>query len=300
MKQKLKVVLFTALIFVVIFGIMQFFAPDKFLESAFKRTGTLRADSTPASNVFVNNTLIGQTPLQVTYPEGVYTVKFVPTANNQNIGTYTASIRVFKNITTYIDRELAASDLNSSGIMLTLDKSSGENGQILVSTKPPGLFVSLDGEERGISPLFMDNVNTGEHDLGVRGEGFLSKSIKINTVKGYKLLADFQVAYDQEYKKKKDALQNKDATPSASLSQQTQELQILSSTTGWLRVRSEPSLDASESAKVNSGDKFPYFDSKEGWYQIEYAKGQRGWVNGEYVNLLPTPTINPSPTPIKE
>lgn len=298
MKRKLKVVLFTVIIFIAVFAIMQIFAPDKFLERAFKRSGTLRVDSTPLSNVFVNNVLIGQTPLQVTYPEGVYTVKFVPTANNQNTGTYTTTIRIFKNITTYLDRELAANDLDSSGIMLTLDKSSGENGQILVSTKPPGLFVSLDGEERGISPLFMDNVNAGEHDLGVRSEGLLSKSIKINIVRGYKLLADFQVAYDQEYKKKKEARRDKNAPPISE--QQLTQLQILSADTGWLRVRSAPSLDASESAKVNTGDKFTYYNTQDGWYQIEYATGQRGWVNGEYVTILPTPTIKPSPTPIKE
>ena len=299
MKQKLRVILFTIVIFILVFAVMQLVAPDKFLERAFKRTGTLRIDSIPTASVFVNNVMIGQTPLQVTYAEGVYTVKLVPTTNSQSIGTYTSSVRIFKNITTYLDRELAASDLDSSGVMLTLDKGSEGVGQILVSTKPPGLFVSLDGEERGISPLFMDNVNAGEHDLGVRGEGFLSKSIKVNIISGYKLLADFQAAYDPEYKKKKEAQKNKGKDSTTTSTSQPQ-LQVNDTPTGWLRVRSEPSLDASESAKVNTGDKFIYSNSENGWYEIEYKQGEKGWVNGEYITILPTPTLNPSPTPIKE
>ena len=62
------------------------------------------------------------------------------------------------------------------------------------------------------------------------------------------------------------------------------QLEILSTPTGWLRVRFEPSLEASEAAKVDTGKTFAYFEEQSGWYQIEYEKGKKGWISAQYAN----------------
>ena len=52
---------------------------------------------------------------------------------------------------------------------------------------------------------------------------------------------------------------------------------------GWLRVRSEPSLNGSEVAKVNVGEEFAILDEKEGWIKIKVNNTTEGWVSAAYV-----------------
>lgn len=295
MKTKIKIVLIAALVFIAIFVVIQFFLPDKYLTKLFSKTGTLRVESTPKTNIFLNNSLIGQTPVQINLKEGVYTVKLVP-ESSPGIISYSASLRIFDKTTTYLNRELASKDLLSGGETLSLEKSGSEQAQIWVNTDPIGIIVALDGEDRGVSPVFMDNVSAGNHELSVRGEGFLPRSIKVNTVIGYKLTADFKLIIDEEYKKTKQAKKKKisDSSPTY--------LEILDTPTGWLRVRSEPSLNASESAQVNPGEQFQFFQEQDNWYEIEYEESKRGWVFGDYIKEirnsggLPAPSISPDET----
>ncbi len=288
MTNKLRVILIAVLVFIAVFIVGQFFLPDKYVVRLFTKTGTLRVESVPKTSVFVNSTFIGQTPLQVSLKTNVYTVKVVPEGSEASLISWSGTVRIFENTTTYINRELASKDLQSAGEVISLEKVGSDKAQIWVSTDPKGMIVSLDGQDRGVSPVFMDNISAGSHELAVRGERFLARTIKVNTVEGYKLTADFKLMIDENYKK---PAPKKTKKP---VSQEPQKLLILDTPTGWLRVREEPSLNASESAQVQPGDEFLYFEEQSNWYQIEYEPDKLGWVSGEYVDLI-TPT--PSPTP---
>jgi len=50
--------------------------------------------------------------------------------------------------------------------------------------------------------------------------------------------------------------------------------------TGFLRVRETPG--GIEIARVNPGDKLPFVDENDGWYQIELESGEMGWVSKSY------------------
>lgn len=50
--------------------------------------------------------------------------------------------------------------------------------------------------------------------------------------------------------------------------------------TGFLRVRKTPG--GVEIAKVNTGDKLPFLDENEEWYQVSLESGEVGWVSKEY------------------
>ena len=289
MATKLKIIFIAILVFVAVFIIGQFFLPDKYVVRLFAKTGTLRVESVPKTSVFVNSAFIGQTPLQLSLKTDVYTVKLVPEASEASLISWSGSVRIFENTTTYVNRELASKDLLSAGEVISLEKVGSDKAQIWVSTDPNGVIVSLDGEDRGVSPVFMDNINQGSHELAVRGERFLPRTIKINTVEGYKLTADFKLAIDENYKK---PAPNKAKKP---ISKKPQKLMILDTPTGWLRVREEPNLNASESAQVAPGDEFTYFEEQNNWYQIEYEIDKLGWVYGDYIEIVNETT--PTPTP---
>lgn len=297
LKTKLKTIFIAVLVFIAVFIVNQFFIPDKYVLRLFSKTGTIRIESIPKTSIFINSGFVGQTPLQINLKTGVYTVKLVPESNEADLISWSSEVRVFENTTTFINRELANKDIYSSGEILSLEKGTGEKAQIWINTEPSGLFVSLDGEDRGISPMFMDNVTQGSHELTVRGEGFVPRTIKINVINGYKLMADFKLMIDKDYEKKDE---DKKKKPPAKKT--TQKLRILETSTGWLRVREAPSLNASESAQVLPGEEFTYLEEQNNWYQIEYELDKLGWVLGDYVEIIdsqePTPTLDePTPTP---
>lgn len=282
MGGKIKAVVVTIIICLLLFAILQAFMPDAFLKQLFNSTGTLRAESSPVVNVFLDSTLIGQTPLQTNLKEGVYTIKYVPEASSKETVTWSGRVRIFQKATTYLNRQLAKSDLLSAGEMLSMEKSSSSKGQVLVTTEPTGMFVALDGDERGVAPVFIESVDAGEHELLAHGEGFIPRSVKIQVVNGYKVNAEMKLGIDEQFKKKKD----EEKKLKNSKSESTKFIQVKNTPTGWLRVRSEPDVNASESAKVTPGEKYPYFEEQDGWFQIEYEKDARGWVLGDYVQIV--------------
>ena len=49
---------------------------------------------------------------------------------------------------------------------------------------------------------------------------------------------------------------------------------------GWLRVRVDGAIDATESAKVKPGEKYEFLDEKTGWFKIKYNDNKDGLVSG--------------------
>ncbi|MCR4329887.1 MAG: PEGA domain-containing protein [Candidatus Roizmanbacteria bacterium] len=277
-RKKIAVLFISIAVFAAGFFTYQYFFPDNIFVRILNGMGDVSIESTPTATVFVDNKVMGQTPVQFALREGVYKIKLVPDATvKKTYTTWSDSIRIYRNTTAYIHRVLGSDAASSAGEVLTLEKSTSKMGQLLISTNPAGMFVSLDGEDRGLSTLFVDGVTAGEHEVGVRGEGLLPRSIPINVVEGYKLLISIKAAVDSDYKKKQ-------AEKVKSKIVEQNLLEILSTPTGWLRVRFEPSIEASEAARVDTGKKFTYLDEQEGWYQIEYEKGKKGWVSAEYAS----------------
>jgi hypothetical protein len=291
MLPKIKIIFVAILLFAAVFVVLQFFFPDRSVSRLFTKNGTLQIESVPRTNVFINSTLSGQTPMQTSLKEGVYTVKLVPEASEAKTISWSSTVRVYKGTTTYINRELASNELLSGGEILSLEKNSQGGAMIWVNTDPSGVFVSLDGEDRGVSPAYIENVATGQHELSVRDDGLLPRTIKVIVVPDHKLIVDFKLMRDENFKEKQNQKKKKEPKEEAKL------LKILETPTGWLRVRSEPSLGASESAQVVPGEEYKFYTVEENWYQIEYEEGKRGWVYGDYIEevLEAIPTLTPTP-----
>lgn len=79
------------------------------------------------------------------------------------------------------------------------------------------------------------------------------------------------------------------------------QVTILTTPTGWLRVRDLPSLSGVEIARVNVGSKYDVLEEKDGWVKIKISDSSQGWVSADYTEPVkaesqPTPTPTPSPT----
>ncbi len=60
---------------------------------------------------------------------------------------------------------------------------------------------------------------------------------------------------------------------------------ILETGVGWLRVRSEPSLNGTEVARVNVGDTLSVLEESPGWVKIKVDDTTEGWVSDTYVSI---------------
>lgn len=292
MKKKLILLGILLLIFAGIIGFRYFMWDTQ------NTYGRLKIVSSPSAGIFIDNLGIGKTPYEDKYKVGEYLIKLIPEGDATTTASWQGKVKIYKNSLTYVNRELGATDINSAGEVFTVtameSKPSDSNyGEIYVESDPTGAIVYLDNDEKGVAPLVLADVNKGDHELSVFMPGFFRRTQKINIDPGYRVNASFKLAIDQNQRptptpqaSESASLSNSKESSSSATSKSTagkESLIVNDTPTGFLRVRSEPTVNASESAQVKPGEKYTILDEKSGWYKINYEQGKEGWVSGQYV-----------------
>ncbi len=281
MKSKMSLLLILVLLFAV-FVAVRFFIFDKQNEY-----GKLKIISSPTASVFLNSAVIGKTPFEDKYKVGEYLLKLIPESTSTDTASWNGKINIYKNALTYVNRELGSSDIASAGEIFTTTKmtkkpQNAQSGEIYVETEPQGAIITLDNDEKGVAPLILDNVRRGDHEISVFMPGFFRRTQKINVDPGYRVNAAFKLAIDQS---SSFAKTSEDKTKTASSSGGTTDktyVKIRDNPQGWLRVRVDGSIDATESAKVKPGEKYELMDEKTGWFKIKYNNNSEGLVSGNF------------------
>ena len=281
MKSKMSLLLILVLLFAV-FVAVRFFIFDKQNEY-----GKLKIISSPTASVFLNSAVIGKTPFEDKYKVGEYLLKLIPESTSTDTASWNGKINIYKNALTYVNRELGSSDIASAGEIFTTTKmtkkpQNAQSGEIYVETEPQGAIITLDNDEKGVAPLILDNVRRGDHEISVFMPGFFRRTQKINVDPGYRVNAAFKLAIDQS---SSFAKTSEDKTKTASSSGSTTDktyVKIRDNPQGWLRVRVDGSIDATESAKVKPGEKYELMDEKTGWFKIKYNNNSEGLVSGNF------------------
>ncbi len=268
-----------AILIVIIFLAVLIFGGYKLLSLKSSGIAGLKVNSTPNASIFLNDKLLGKTPYDDKYTSGEYILKLIPEGISNQTVSWQGKINLNPSLLTYVNRELGTSELTSAGEILTLEKTSQSTSQLGVVSQPDGATVLVDGQEKGNTPLAPIEVTTGEHEVAVSSPGFSGRTVRISAVTGYKLLANIQLALAPG--------QEIPATASATIIAKEKEMArpyvlIKDTPTGFLRVRVASSLSATEAAQVKPGEKYPYVDQKEGWFQITYETGKNGWVSASY------------------
>lgn len=243
--------------------------------------GALQITAIPQSTVYLNGKSIGKTPLckcegKERIKAGEYTVKLVP-LSGQNIFPYEEHITITKGILTVVDRTFGAGSLSSGSVITLVPIDDKKAVQLSVSSFPTGASVAIDGNDSGKTPLFVKTLTDSDHDLVVSKEGYKDKTIHVHTVAGYQLDALITLGIAPLDATAAAAFQNAALTPVAKT-----KITILDTPTGFLRVRLEPSLNASETAQVKPGDTFDYVSEQDGWYEIQLPNSTTGWVSTQY------------------
>lgn len=280
-----KKVLFITIFFIAIvfFGLYKIWV-DKSTASA-----ELKVVASPNATIFLDDKMIGKTPFDEKQKNGEYILKLIPEEASANFSTWQGKISLYPSVLTYVKRDLGPSELTSAGEIVTLEKIKTSTPQISVSSTPDGLQVLIDGQERGISPLTVDS-SPGEHEVTVSATGFTARSIRIATIENYKVVVNFQLALSSV-----DQLQTletpTEATQAGKIATTTPAASkpyvlIKDTPTGFLRVRLDASLAATEVAQLKPGDKVEFLEEKEGWFKVLYSDGKEGWVSQRYAQIV--------------
>lgn len=272
------------LIVVIGLGVGLFFGVKFFLNRQ-KQQGKagLQVKSEPAASVFLDSRFLGRTPFDDRIEPGEYTLKLIPESTATTAASWQGKVVLRPNILTFVNRELGTSDLTSSGEIISLERLSGKETEISIVTIPEGAAVKIDGEDKGVAPLLLRNIEPGEHEVVVFSAGFASKSVKVKTISGFKLVLNIQLAVTGEGKEteKESTSVSEEMKTSDEKTLAKPYVEILDTPTGWLRVRSEPSTSASEAGRVKPQEKYPLLDEKAGWYKIK-TDSVEGWISGSY------------------
>ncbi|MBI4059057.1 PEGA domain-containing protein [Candidatus Microgenomates bacterium] len=255
-----------------------------FIRGTKETQAKLVIETTPQATVFLNGEQVGTTPFTVEREVDEVTIKLIPFAQNSALVPYETKVALVGGMETVVRRNFGESDDVSSGEVLFFEKTGGKNSAITLVSSPDSAEISLDGTSRGFTPLKIDT-EVGQHSLVVSSAGFNPRELNVRTLAGYKLTSVIKLA------KLVDMLPLNESTTSAEAKKEPQtQVEILTTPTGFLRVRNEPSTAASESARVTPGQKYTLLDeSKDGsWFKIEYeaSNSSSGWISAQYAKKL--------------
>lgn len=129
-------------------------------------TGTATIDSDPSgADVLIDGVSRGSTPLRLSLPAG----------------THQMDLR-YGGTTRTLQLEIAPDGLTAQYIeFATTSTQPVPVGRLEVSSDPPGARVTVDGAVRGTTPLMLDDIQSGEHEISVvRGAAVVSRRVTVD------------------------------------------------------------------------------------------------------------------------
>ncbi len=248
------------------------------------KPGGLRVETSAPASVYVNGTLVGKTPFKGTYKAENITLKAVPDAIGEALFPFETKLSLTPGIETVVRREFGSSEAESSGDIISFEKGSGKETSLIVVSTPDNAQVSIDGVPKGFAPYKTATISPAEHQITVKATGFTDRVMTVKIVSGYRLSVFAKLA------KVKEA----PPTPTPAPAVKTY-IEILTTPTGFLRVRTAPGTAGEEIAQINPGEKYLFLeeDSATGWYKIQYKppapglpNGITGWVSNQFTKKI--------------
>lgn len=228
----------------------------------------IRVLSEPQSaQVFIDGVDLGKTPFENQELEAKdYLVKL-----QNGSASWEGKVSLRGGTLTVVNRELSAQIAFSAGEMLSLTGGKG----VTVISKPNDAEVEVDGKSYGKTPISI-NVGAGEHTFNISHQNFLNRSVRAYVPADYNLNISVDLAISEA------DLAQVNTPPIVSV----QEVKILNTPTGYLRVRDKASLNGAEIGRVVPGDKLTLLEDQISWFKVKLANGKEGFISSSYAQKL--------------
>lgn len=251
-----------------------------------KKKAAVSLNSFPKAKVFIDNKEAGSTPYENdNIAAGEITLKLVPEASYS--ASFEKKLTLNPDTLTIVNWEFDIDTEKTAGDMIYLEKTGlRDKAGLEIICQPDACTVTVDGEMRGFTPLNLEDIGEGGKKITISHPGYKTREVIAKTIKNYRLVVETKLAKEviaEETEEEEEATVSAEKTvKKEDVSLEKPYVVIKETPTGWLRVRMEPSTVATEAAKVDPGDKFPFLDEENGWYKIEYKEGKNGWISGQY------------------
>lgn len=257
-----------------VFLLIIIFSAIVFLLNRNSGKGALQVTSQPKSRVYLNGKFIGETPLSKHQPDemidsGEYKIRLVP--EGSQFDPFENKITMNPKTLTVVDRTFNIDGAASASI-ISLKKIAKEDLELEVISFPERSRVFLDNNATGFTPIRLSNLTEGDHEIKLTRDGYQDKTIRIRLVKGFRLESQIFLGVIPGSESESDTI----PTPSIS------KVLILSTPTGFLRVREDASTGSREIGRVSPGEKYDLTEEGNGWFKIKLKDGKEGWVSAQY------------------
>jgi hypothetical protein len=241
--------------------------------SVFAGQGVLQIETTPSVTVIINDENMGQTPFKKEFRAQKLDIKLVDTQDEEKV-LWQGRVALNSSTISLINYTFVGDDQENYGEILTFSKiAAKDSGALLIASYPDKAVVNLDSEVKGYTPLLLEGITAGQHILELSLAGYNNTIIGINIAPGYQLNVETKLALNPQdtAEKEEDITNNQEKT-----------VTILSTPTGWLRVRSGPGTEFEEIARVLPEEIYPLLDQEDNWLQIAVDKETPGWISATY------------------
>lgn len=241
--------------------------------------GALQVTSDPKAKVYLDNKPVGQTPLckcqlKDMILTGQHSLRIVPVSGN--FDAFEQTITIYSKALTVVDKKFDKTGFDSATVISLTQIDDSKDAQIGVISVPKGSNLFLDNNLAGQTPIVLKKITDSDHELKISKTGYKDKIIRVRTVLGYKLNALIFLGLNPETATSSAV---NISTPSAQKS--IEKVLILSTPTGFLRVRKTPSISAEEITQVKPGETYNLIGEQNGWYEIQ-VKNLQGWISAQY------------------
>ncbi len=238
----------------------------------------LQTNSFPLAQIFLDNTPRGQTPLTLeNLRTGEHLLKLSANVAGQTVN-YETKIKLTEEALTYVNWELSDKPEMMAGEIFFLEKlPAADKGEIMVISEPTGAVIKINGNPSGQTPLALKSLSPAEYEIAVSANGYKERFLRGKVMAGYRLNVIAQLAA---------GVATTAPTTAAPAASQSAQVIIKETPTGWLRVRMEPNIAATEAGRVNPGEKYLLLEETEGWVKIKFKENLAGWVSGSYVTKV--------------
>lgn len=274
----------------------------------FGQKSGIQITANPQVEVTLDGQSLGKTPIyQDSSKPGTYTLRMTPV--DSSLDVWESKINLTSGAYTIVDRQYGKTSDQSSSYILSFEKLSDKTRtEVVVISNPNNVSVSVDGNPSGFSSQPLTSVAAGDHTFTFATPGYEEKVVRAKVQAGFRLIVNLQMATQIIIPTPTPTpLATPSATPSIKAATPTSTtvvtplpkqastsatlakpyVEILTTPTGWLKVRAEANINSEELAKVNPGDKFPYRESTStGWNEIQYITGKWGFVSAQYSKIV--------------
>lgn len=232
----------------------------------------IKITSTPDATVFINGKEAGKTPFQ---DENLKVGEVE--VNLMSEGAYwRGNVNLHAGTLSVVNRELAPDTASSSGEILTLDSGKG----VIITSSPNNTEVEIDGKVYGKTPISVADLLPGEHTFILSREGYLKRSIRASLPANLSLHLNVDLALAE-------ASLSTNTNPPAIQNIVVTNVIVKKTPTGFLRIRSKPSLNGAEVGRANTGDILILVTEASGWSRVKTEAGIEGYVSSIYIQKQP-------------